>query len=126
MRHLYALAILACLGLTDCGANTSGAITAATSFHVTQKEVDAAKATYVTFGKAARAYLALPRCSETVTSLCATHANVAKIKQVNRIVYADIKDVQAKVSAGDATGAIAAYQILTRALDDAQKLSQAL
>jgi hypothetical protein len=124
MRKL-AIASVLLAGLSGC-ANVNTALTAASAFHVTQKDVDDATAVYGASQAIALAYLRLPRCGTPVVQPCARHTTVAVIKADDQAIYQALHDTQAAVSSGNASGAVAAYGQLQTVLTAYQTLTAGL
>ncbi len=118
-----AFASILSLGLLASGcASVNTALTAATSFHVTQRDVDSATAAYGASQAVALAYLRLPRCGTPVVQPCARHTTVAVIKADDRAIYQALHDTQTAVSTGNDRGAVAAYNQLQIVLGTYQTL----
>lgn len=112
-----ALALMVILG----GCST---IKTVNSFTISQNDVDGAKAAYGTFAAGVVAYRKLPVCvtPATISNLCKDVPTVKKLQAADEVIYDDIASVQKAVTAGDNTGASAAYSLFSTALASGKTL----
>lgn len=125
------LIIIAALGLAGCGtqfgSRISDAISAVQNFSVTQGQVDAARNSYDGFVLAPmRKYALLPRCRTgqtlTLNNPCHDRKLLKKMRETDAVVSKSFDDTQAAIDTGNNSGAVAAYNSLTNAIDLAKVL----
>lgn len=130
MKKILIIAALAfSLGgcATQFGTRITDVISAAQNFSITQGQVDSARNTYDGFVLAPlHKYAALPRCKTgqtlTINNPCHDRKLLKQIRAVDVSVDKAFVDTQNNIASGDNAGAVAAYKVLTTAIDLAKSL----
>lgn len=129
LKGISAALVFLALGgcATDFGTRVTETISAVAKFSITQGQLDTARASYNAAVLAPlRRYALLPRCktgqSISISNPCHDRWMLKKIRNADKNVENAFADTQLRISNGDATGAVLAYDILTAAIDTAKKL----
>jgi len=129
---VLALALTGCVGefgtrITDSISTVKDTVAAVAKFTITQGQLDTARTSYNgTVLASLRRYALLPRCktgqSLTINNPCHDRLMLVKIRNADKVVGQGFKDTQARLDAGDDSGAVLAYDTLKIAIDTAKAL----
>lgn len=125
------LILIAALSLSGCstqfGERITDTISAVSHFSITQGQLDTARSGYDGAVLAPlRRYATLPYCKRgqtiSISVPCHDRGLLAKLRNADKQVEISFAETQAKISSGDNTGAVLAYDILTASIKTAKEL----
>lgn len=124
---LLSVALLLTGCATQFGERISSVVSTVSNFSITQGQVDSARNSYDGFVLALLTkYSALPRCKSnqtlTLNNTCHDRKLLKQLREADKAVAEAFTKTQDSITSGDNTGAVAAYNSLTIAIDLAKSL----
>ncbi len=117
---LLALVLVGCAGIDKSVFQGGASLTASVQNPVTREMEAGVEATYQVAASSALAYARLRRCAAgetaSLTNRCSTWPIVQKFKSINRIVFAQLKNLRGFLDNNDQVNAISAYNTIQTAL----------